>query len=114
MLSFITKRSFSTTANPRVVIGISKAGAPVGNLEFELYADRQPNTTENFVNLCADGLKGTHFHRGLPGFGISGGKMGDEDVSSHGVRLPDESLEIRHSKRGLLTTSTHGMNAVGS
>ncbi len=40
--------------------------------------------------------------------------MGEENVSAHGVRLQDENLEIRHSKRGLLTTSTHGRNSIGS
>ena len=37
----------------RVFLTISKAGHNVGNLVFELYADKQPNTAENFVNLCA-------------------------------------------------------------
>ena len=81
---------------------------------FELYADQQPATAQNFVNLCNSNLAGSKFHTGLPGFGISGGKFGDEDVSSFDVRLPDENLDIRHNRRGLLTTSTHGVNAVGS
>ena len=114
------KRSFSTGAhvNPRVFLSVSKAGQPVGNLVFELYADRQPNTSQNFVNLCTNQsgatLHGSHFHQGFPGFGISGGKLGEEDQSSYGVRLPDENLEIRHSRRGLLTTNTEGINAIGS
>ena len=66
------------------------------------------------TNKDGASLRGTHFHHGLKGFGISGGKIGEEDVSSHGIRLPDENLEIRHSKRGLLTTQTHGRNAIGS
>ena len=42
----ISKRSFATaTANPRVFLSISKAGQSVGNLVFELYADKQPNTS---------------------------------------------------------------------
>lgn len=110
-------RSFST-GNPRVFLSISKAGQSVGNLVFELYADRQPKTAQNFVNLCTahDGhaLAGSKFHHGLQGFGITGGKFGDEDVSSYDVRLPDERLDIRHNRRGLLTTYTEGTNAVGS
>ena len=111
-------RSFST-GNPRVFLSISKAGQTVGNLVFELYADRQPQTAQNFVNLCTAkeggyALAGTSFHHGLPGFGISGGKIGDEDVSSFDVRLPDERLDVRHNRRGLLTTYTQGTNAVGS
>ena len=74
----ISKRSFAAVhANPRVVLQISKAGQSVGDLVFELYADKQPNTAENFINLATanDGasLKGTHFHHGIPGFGITGG-----------------------------------------
>ena len=59
-------------------------------------------------------LAGTNFHHGIPGFGITGGKIGEEDVSSFGLRLPDERLDIRHNRRGLLTTYTTGTNAVGS
>ena len=111
-------RSFSS-GNPRVFLSVSKAGQAVGNLVFELYADRQPQTAQNFLNLCtakegSRSLAGTSFHHGLQGFGISGGKIGDEDVSSFDVRLPDERLDIRHNRRGLLTTSTQGTNAVGS
>ena len=64
----LLKRSFSTAAhaNPRVYLTISKAGTHVGNLVFELYADRQPNTAHNFVNLCTNQtgatLSGSHFH----------------------------------------------------
>ena len=115
----LSKRSFSTSgANPHVFLSISKAGQSIGNVVFELYADQQPQTSQNFVNLCTAesgrALTGSQFHHGIPGFGISGGKFGDEDLSTFDVRLPDENLDIRHSRRGLLTTLTHGQNAVGS
>jgi cyclophilin family peptidyl-prolyl cis-trans isomerase len=118
MMFALSKRTFAT-GNPQVFLQISKAGKPVGNLVFELFADKQPHTAQNFVNLCTakegHALAGTHFHHGIPGFGISGGKIGDEDVSSFGMRLPDENLDVRHNRRGLLTTCTPGgTNAVGS
>jgi cyclophilin family peptidyl-prolyl cis-trans isomerase len=114
----MSKRSFST-GNPHVYLQVSKGGKAVGNMVFELYADAQPQTVQNFINMCTakegHALAGSTFHTGLPGFGISGGKFGCEDVSSFGFRLPDERLDIRHNRRGLLTTSTPGgQNAIGS
>ena len=113
----VSKRSFST-GNPHVFLSISKAGQPVGNLVFELYADKQPTTAQNFVNLCTNTngakLAGSHFHQGFSGFGIMGGKFGDEDESTFGYRLPSESLEVRHNRRGQLTTNQAGVNAVGN
>lgn len=104
----VSRRTFAT-GNPQVYLSISKAGQKVGNLVFELYADKQPNTTQNFLNLCTnthgDKLAGTHFHQGFPAFGISGGKFGEENTSTFGYRIPSERLDIRHNRRGLLTTS---------
>jgi len=105
----MSKRSFST-GNPHVFLQVSKGGKTVGNMVFELYADAQPQTVQNFINMCTakDGhaLAGSSFHHGIPGFGISGGKFGCEDESSFGYRLPDERLDIRHNRRGQLTTLT--------
>ena len=105
----LSARSFAT-GNPRVFLSISKAGQSVGNLVFELYADKQPRTAQNFINLATahgdHSLTGSKFHHGLQGYGITGGKFGEEDVSSFGSRLPDERLDVRHNRRGLLTTYT--------
>ena len=57
---------------------------------------------------------GTEFHQGLSGFGVSGGRLGEENVGAFGVRLLDEDLSVRHVKRGQLTVPNNGENSGGS
>ena len=63
----------------------------IGELVFELYSERQPQTSESFQALC-DGSEGnsyvnSEFHKGMSGFGISGGRIGEENVGAFGMRL---------------------------
>ena len=63
----ISKRSFSVNGgNPHVFLSISRAGQNLGNIVFELHADKQPTTAQNFVNLCTakegHALAGSKFH----------------------------------------------------
>ncbi|MEA3413189.1 MAG: peptidylprolyl isomerase [Pseudomonadota bacterium] len=45
-----------------------------GTIELELYRDKAPATTENFIMYAKDGFyDGTIFHRVIPGFMIQGG-----------------------------------------
>ena len=117
----VSKRTFSqqlASANPRVYLTVSRGGSQVGDLVFELYHDRSPNVSESFMALCANesghALKGTNFHMGHEGLGIKGGRIGEEDLSAFGTRLQHEDHETRHDRRGLLTTSQSGPNAIGS
>jgi cyclophilin family peptidyl-prolyl cis-trans isomerase len=56
-------------ANPRVVLHTTK-----GDLTIELFADKAPQTVENFLAYVRSGhFDGTVFHRVIPGFVIQGG-----------------------------------------
>ena len=117
----VSKRTFSAqlaSANPRVYLTVSRGGSQVGDLVFELYHDRSPAVAESFMALCTNdaghSLKGTQFHHGQEGHGIRGGRIGEENVSAFGMRLSHEDHETRHDRRGLLTTSQDGPNAIGS
>ena len=124
MFSMLQKRAFglynySSPSNPRVFLTVARGEQKLGDLVFELYADRQPNTSENFKALCegVDGGRsyaGSTFHSGLSDFGISGGRLGEENVGADGTRLSDEDLTVRHVKRGMLTASNDGANSAGS
>lgn len=110
--------NYSNAANPKVFLTVAAGEKKIGDLVFELYADRQPGAAESFSALCSGvdgaGFAGTAFHQGLSGFGISGGRLAEENVGAFGVRLVDEDLTMRHNKRGMLTLPNEGENASGS
>ena len=120
----ISKRTFSSltnytsAANQRVFLTVAQGDQRLGDLVFELYSERQPATTESFKQLCEGseegGYTGTSFSKGLSGFGITGGKLGEQNVSAFGSRLSDEDLTVRHTKRGQLTATNDGPNSAGS
>lgn len=115
---FSSLYNYSSPANPRVYMTVAQGDKKIGDLVFELYADRQPATTESFAALCAgaegQSYAGTTFHHGQSGFGISGGRMGEDNVSAFGTRLQDEDMTVRHNKRGQLTVPNNGQNSGGS
>ena len=110
--------NYSSASNPRVFLTVANGDKTVGDLVFELYADRQPGTAESFQTYCDGGeggsYIGTGFHHGQSGFGISGGRIGEENLGAHGLRLQDEDLSMRHTKRGQLTLPNDGENSGGS
>lgn len=96
---------------------VANGDKKIGDLVFELYADRQPQTTESFRAFCEGGegsYNGTSFHHGQTGFGISGGKIGEENSGAFALRLQDEDMTMRHHKRGMLTLPNNGENSGGS
>ena len=117
--AFSSVTNYTSPTNPRVFMTIAKGGQTVGDLVFELYGDHQPRTVEGFMALChgVDGGRsyvGTGFHHGLSDFGISGGKMSDENLGADDTRNVDGDLSLRHTKRGQLTAISSGFNATGS
>jgi peptidyl-prolyl cis-trans isomerase A (cyclophilin A) len=92
-----------------------------GKFKVKLYADRVPNTVENFVSL-ADGTKtgkpfydGTVFHRVIPDFMIQGGDPEGTGRGGPGYRFADEfHKDLKHTKPGLLSMANAGPNTNGS
>ena len=121
--STISKRGFSSlynysnSANPRIYLTVASGEHKLGDLVFELYSDKQPVTVENFKTLLqgtADkSYIGTHFTRGMAGLGIVGGRVDHENNGAFGVLNPDGDLNLRHHKRGILTTTNDGPNHNG-
>ena len=110
--------TYNTSANPKVFMEVSKNGVPAGKMVFQLYANHAPNLSENFSDLCTSGDRsfvGTKFSKGHAGLGIQGGDLHEEENWGAGLmRLPDENLEMRHHKRGLLTMMNVGPHSNGS
>lgn len=68
LLSLLASFNLSA-ANPQVELKTS-----MGRITLELYADKAPQTVENFLQYVKDGFyDGTVFHRVIPGFMIQGG-----------------------------------------
>ena len=44
--------SYRCASNPVVFFNISRNGKDLGQMKFELYANRVPKTAENFRSLC--------------------------------------------------------------
>ena len=75
----------------------------------------------NFAAFCtgtADkhrSFVGTALNKGTPGFAVQGGDLHEEENLGAGLsRLPDENLEMRHFKRGMLTMVNDGPHSNGS
>ncbi|GJP33809.1 hypothetical protein CLOM_g19192 [Closterium sp. NIES-68] len=100
----------SSATRPRCFLDVAFDGALVGRIEVELRPDVAPKTVENFVGLCKGtssglGYKGLTLHRIIPGFMAQGGNCGS---SIFGQPFPDESFELRHSGRGILSMANRG------
>jgi len=114
--------------NPRVFFQIEVRGKlnakllASGRLEFELFADTAPKTSENFRCL-ATGEKGRElsfancmFHSIVPGLMAQGGAISvgggqgrpPEGRSIYGDTFADEDFSRRHDARGMLSMANTG------
>ncbi len=92
-----------------------------GKFKAKLYADKAPNTVNNFVSL-ADGSKtgkpfydGTTFHRVIPDFMIQGGCPLGTGTGGPGYKFADEfHPSLKHTKAGFLSMANAGPNTNGS
>jgi peptidyl-prolyl cis-trans isomerase B (cyclophilin B) len=65
-----------------------KLQTSMGDITVELYPDKAPATTANFLQYVKDGFyNGTIFHRVIPGFVIQGGGF-DANMNQKSTRAP--------------------------
>jgi cyclophilin family peptidyl-prolyl cis-trans isomerase/preprotein translocase subunit SecF len=87
-----------------------------GVFVVELYADRAPNTVNNFVFLAREGFyDGTTFHRVIPDFMAQGGDPTGTGAGGPGYVIEDEfHPELKHDQPGALSMANRGLPATGS
>jgi len=87
-----------------------------GNFKIELFEDKAPVTTENFIKLVKDGFyDGLIFHRVIEGFMIQGGCPDGTGRGGPGYNIKDEfHPELKHECEGILSMANAGPNTGGS
>jgi cyclophilin family peptidyl-prolyl cis-trans isomerase len=87
-----------------------------GSIRVKLYADKAPNTVNNFVFLARDGyFDGTTFHRVIKDFMLQGGDPTGSGMGGPGYKIRDEfHPDLRHDRPGILSMANAGPNTGGS
>ena len=87
-----------------------------GDFEIELFADKVPNTVNNFVFLAKDGFyDGTTFHRVIKDFMVQGGDPEGSGRGGPGYKFKDEfHPSLKHTGPGTLSMANAGKDTNGS
>jgi len=87
-----------------------------GSFEVELFEDRAPKTTKNFITLAEDGFyDGVVFHRVIGGFMVQGGDPTGTGRGGPGHTIDDEfGPGLAHDSEGILSMANAGPNTGGS
>jgi cyclophilin family peptidyl-prolyl cis-trans isomerase len=87
-----------------------------GDIQLELFADKVPQTVNNFVFLAKQNFyDGTIFHRVIADFMAQGGDPTGTGRGGPGYRFSDEFVSsLKHEKPGVLSMANAGSNTNGS
>jgi cyclophilin family peptidyl-prolyl cis-trans isomerase len=87
-----------------------------GSFKVELFEDKAPITTKNFIDLAQKGFyNGTIFHRVIAGFMIQGGDPQGTGRGGPGYTIKDEfHKDLKHTAAGILSMANAGPNTGGS
>ncbi len=88
----------------------------MGSFKAELYEDKAPVTTGNFIKLAESGFyDGVVFHRVIPDFMIQGGDPDGDGTGGPGYFIKDEfGPGLKHDSPGVLSMANAGPNTGGS
>jgi len=87
-----------------------------GSFKIELFNDKAPLTTGNFMKLVNKGFyNGLIFHRAIPNFMIQGGCPHGTGKGGPGYTIKDEfHPDLKHESKGILSMANAGPNTGGS
>jgi len=107
--------------SPEFVIDLKKKYSTTlstdkGDIVLELFADKTPQTVNNFVFLVREGFyDGTIFHRIISDFMAQGGDPTGTGRGGPGYRFADEfHPSLKHDKSGVLSMANAGPGTNGS
>lgn len=88
----------------------------MGIIKIELFEDKAPITTKNFIDLTEKGFyNGLIFHRIIDDFMIQGGDPEGRGSGGPGYKIPDEfHPDLKHDSAGILSMANSGPNTGGS
>ena len=88
----------------------------MGNFEVELFTEKAPITTKNFIDLSEKGFyDGLIFHRVIKDFMIQGGDPKGDGTGGPGYEIKDEfDPSLKHNSEGILSMANAGPNTGGS
>ncbi|HUF12951.1 MAG TPA: peptidylprolyl isomerase [Longimicrobiales bacterium] len=88
----------------------------LGTFTAELFEDKAPGTTKNFIDLAEKGFyDGVVFHRVIDGFMIQGGDPTGTGRGGPGYKIQDEfHPDLKHDEKGMLSMANAGPNTGGS
>ena len=95
---------------------IARVETTLGIVRIELFEDKAPVTTKNFIDLVNKGFyDGVIFHRVIDGFMIQGGDPTGTGRGGPGYNIPDEfHPDLKHDGSGILSMANAGPNTGGS
>lgn len=87
----------------------------MGEFEVELFEDKTPITTKNFIDLAQEGFYDeVIFHRIIDGFMIQGGDPTGTGMGGPGYTIEDEfTPELTHESEGMLSMANTGRPHTG-
>ena len=88
----------------------------IGVIETELFEDKAPITTANFIKLAQSGFYDELiFHRVIPDFMIQGGDPSGDGTGGPGYNIKDEfGPSLKHDTPGMLSMANAGPDTGGS
>jgi len=88
----------------------------LGNMTIELFEDKAPITTKNFIDLSKKGFyNNLSFHRIIKDFMVQAGCPKGNGTGGPGYKIKDEfHKDLKHSNKGFLSMSNSGPNSGGS
>lgn len=88
----------------------------MGTFKAEMFEDKAPNTTKNFIDLVEKGFyDGIIFHRVIDGFMIQGGDPTGKGMGGPGYKIPCEfGAGLKHDAEGVFSMANAGPNTGGS